>query len=309
MKKDESERFNAIYRRAVQELDLLRPTKAVVSYPLPSKDDWNRSTKASEGGEGSNAAYSDAPVVKVGTGTGFVVAPGYVLTNRHVVEGCTEILVVNPTDHEKKYHATVIASQDTPDLALLKVGDGIQGGKDAASASPAKFELPAIALANQFPGRGEDIMALGFPGGTLLGLEMKSTKGAVVSSGDVAFDGNFLHSCIINPGNSGGPIVNQYGELIGVVVAIVKTSSIGNSYSIGIPIDLVGTFLKQHLPKAPESDAAVKPEASMQGSTEKPSAENADVGPTKMPRELLPWPKVDAKVSPSTVFIIGKSAG
>lgn len=315
------DRYNALYRRATQELNI-RPEGSYVSFPIPNAGDWDKKDKPKD--SDNKSRYSDAPAVSTATGTGFVVAPGYIMTNHHVVEGCSEIVVVDPTKRERQYQAKVVASQKNPDLALLELVYAEKAeGPDKAS-DKGRLTAAPLVLAQKLSDRGEDIMALGFPGGALLGLELKSTKGAVISLGDPTFDGSFLHSCIINPGNSGGPIVNQYGELIGVVVAIVKTSSIGNAYSIGIPVEQVREFLDKHLPKttsadnqqpatpAPETVATVESEQnSADDASEKPDEEkdSSETGKDEQDksRPVLSWPKVDAKVSPSTVFIIGKT--
>jgi S1-C subfamily serine protease len=225
-----------------------------------------------------------------------------VLTNRHVVEGCTEIVIVDPRNRDKQLTAKVIASSEDPDLALLEC-EGL--------------EAPAVTLADQLPPRGEDIMCLGFPGGSLLGLALKSTKGSVISLGDEGLDGgNFLHSCIINPGNSGGPIVDQTGRIVGVVVAIVKTNAIGNAYSIGIPVERVRPFLDAEIKKYEESKQEPVDPNLAAAPVDVPAGDGSEGAPAEPPppppppkpaaAKAITWAEVDAKVSPSTVFIIGK---
>jgi len=281
-----SRRLNQVYRRAVHDLDLAPGEARHFVFLSPFALDLKKN------GEGGNSAGDTRERVQIGSGTGFVVGPDRVLTNRHVIEGCTEIVIVDPKNRDRHLPAKVIASSENPDLALLECK-----GLDA----------PAITLADRLPLRGEDIMCLGFPGGSLLGLALKSTKGSVISQGDKDMDGgNFLHSCIINPGNSGGPIVDQSGNLVGVVVAIVKTSRIGTAYSIGIPVERVREFLDKEMNK----EDADSDEEGASPATPKPSdalaAEKVAPEASHAPR-VLTWGEVDAKVSPSTVFILGKS--
>lgn len=279
--------FNQIYRRAVHDLDLSPGQATHFVFLSPFAIDLKK--------DGGSGAGDTRERVQIGTGTGFVVAPHLVLTNWHVVDGCTEIMIVDPKNRERQLTATVIASTENPDLALLECKG---------------LEAPSITLADHLPLRGEDIMCLGFPGGSLLGLALKSTKGSVISQGDEGLDGgNFLHSCIINPGNSGGPIVDQAGRLVGVVVAIVKTSSIGNAYGIGIPVERVRRFLDAEIKKYEATRAAT----ASSSKTETPSGEPASEGTEtakgssgSTPSRPLSWAEVDAKVSPSTVFIVGK---
>ena len=85
-----------------------------------------------------------------------------------------EIAIVDPRDRERQMTAKVIATSENPDLALLECE---------------ALEAPAVNFAERLPPRGEDIMCLGFPGGSLLGLALKSTKGSVISLGDDDLDG------------------------------------------------------------------------------------------------------------------------
>jgi S1-C subfamily serine protease len=294
-------RLNHIYRQAVHDLGLEPAEAETFVFLAPFALD--RTDKGQAEGE-ENGSRDTRERVQIGSGTGFVVAPHLVLTNRHVVEGCTEIVIIDPSNRDRQMTAKVIASSEDPDLALLECET---------------LEAPPVTLAERLPPRGEDIMSLGFPGGSLLGLALKSTKGSVISLGDEGLDGgNFLHSCIINPGNSGGPIVDQTGMLVGVVVAIVKTNAIGNAYSIGIPVERVRPFVEPEIKKYEESKqepvdpslAAVPVEVPAEDGSE--PAEAVAPPPPPPPKKPAPakpitWAEVDAKVSPSTVFILGKT--
>ena len=220
------------------------------------------------GGDGAIPSLLDEPdevVVGIATGTGFVIAPGFVLTNAHVVEGASDIVILDPNDREKQLVATVVATSENPDLALLQCSD---------------LEAPAMPLAETMPRRSTEIMVLGYPGGSLLGLELKSTRGQITSQADAKIDGgSFLFDANVNPGNSGGPVIDQTGKVVGVVVAMVRTNAIGSAYSVGIPMERVWPFLEEHLPET------------------QPATE---VG------EEAEWADVDERCGPSTVFITAK---
>jgi S1-C subfamily serine protease len=135
------------------------------------------------------------------------------------------------------------------------------------------LQAPAIPLRKQFPGRGADLMVLGYPKGRLLGLGIKSTRGSVIAMPDAGI-GGFLHSAMSARGNSGGPIVDQSGSLIGVVVGGFEFQE--NTYSIGISVDEVWPFVSQHVPDFTGAE----------------------------PSKAMPsWTDVDAMVSQSAVFI------
>jgi len=217
---------------------------------------------------------TDVASVAVGYGTGFVVAPGLVLTNEHVVRSAREIMVHDPADFTRQLVATVVAVDKDLDLALLKVND---------------LKAPPLKLAETLPPRTSDIMAMGFPGGpSLLGNKLKSTKGSVISMGDPTLDGgNFLHSCLINPGNSGGPIIDQYGDVIGVVRAIAKISEIGDSYSIGIPIERVLPFFEEQRKKL-EPPAPPTPPEGQPVPSSAPASDAAASSPPGTPDPAAP---------------------
>ncbi|MBL8828680.1 MAG: trypsin-like peptidase domain-containing protein [Planctomycetaceae bacterium] len=252
--------FNDLYRMALRELKLKPGTKSLTfTLVTPYGKSFDRS-----GGDGVSGLLDEPQdaVVSTASGTGFVIAPGYVLTNHHVIEGATEIGVRDPEDRDKQYKAIVVASLEVPDLALLKV----EG-----------FNAPPLQLESKLPRRGTDLMALGFPLGNALGTELKTTRGAIISMSDPQLDGNCMIGAQINPGNSGGPIVDQQGNVIGVVVAKTYQERFISSYGIAIPCELVWPFLNKHLP---------------------------DLKPVETGAAPLDWPDVDAKASPSTVFIM-----
>jgi S1-C subfamily serine protease len=258
--------LNDLYRTAVHDLNL-KPVSKTDRFVLMSPYGKAGDPRENGGQDGLRGMLEEPPesVVGIATGTGFVVAPGYVVTNNHVVEGGSELVIMDPKNPERHLQATVVATLTDPDIALLRCE---------------QLDAPPLPLAAGMPRNGTDIMALGYPGGSLLGMEQKVTRGTVISQSDPHMDGgNFLHSATVNPGNSGGPIVNDQGHVVGVVVAVVRTATIGNAYGVGIPVERVWPFLREHL-------ADVQP---------------ADAG---APGKL--WPDVGDAASPGTVFLSAK---
>ena len=258
--------LNDLYRTALHDLDL-KPASKTDRFYLMSP--YGKAGDPSENGgkDGLRGMLEEPPeaVIGIATGTGFVVAPGYVVTNNHVVEGGSELVIMDPKDHERHLPATVVATLSDPDIALLRCE---------------QLDAPSLPLAAAMPRNGTDIMALGYPGGSLLGMEQKVTRGTVISQSDPQMDGgNFLHSATVNPGNSGGPIVNDQGHVVGVVVAIVRTTTIGNAYGVGIPVERIWSFIREHL---------------------------ADVQPADAGAPEKKWPDVGSEAGPSTVFISAK---
>ena len=145
------------------------------------------------------------------TGTGFIVSEtGKVLTNAHVVEGCTEILVNGQP-------ATKINSSESFDLAIVQA------------------DLPAITEIATFAGSparlNSDVTVVGYPlSGILGGLNV--TRGAVSSLKGLGGDEiNMQISAPVQPGNSGGPALDATGAVVGVVVA--KLDAVRLSDAIG----------------------------------------------------------------------------
>ena len=169
----------------------------------------------------------------VSSGTGFVIAPHVILTNHHVVEGSTGLLVLDPKNpHGEPLAAELIAESEKPDLALVRCKS---------------LDAPSVRLVEKLPTRGTDIMVLGYPLGPTFGTTLKSTRGAVVAMPDAAVDNMFLYDAVTNPGNSGGPLCDKCGRVAGVVRAV--TGSVGGSYGAGIPIADAMPFIRQHVPE------------------------------------------------------------
>jgi serine protease Do len=155
-----------------------------------------------------------------GQGSGFVVRPdGYIMTNNHVVAGATEIQVFLANGRE--YEAEVVGADAETDLAVIKI--------DADGLPATRFgDSDAIEV-------GQWVLAVGNP----FRLENTVTAGIISAKSrpnmGLAYYGNLIQTdAAINPGNSGGPLVNLYGEVIGVNNAI--TTQTGGSMGIGFAI-------------------------------------------------------------------------
>jgi len=139
---------------------------------------------------------------RIGTASGFVVgAPGYVLTNHHVVSQCTEVRAP-----ASKATLRVVAQDERNDLALLE-------GEIAAS---------DIALfRTRYPARlGEPVVVAGFPLTDLLAASLNVTTGSVSALAGPKNDASLIQiTAPIQRGNSGGPVLDENGEVIGVVTS------------------------------------------------------------------------------------------
>lgn len=155
----------------------------------------------------------------VGQGSGVIVdEAGYILTNNHVVENASEIMV-NLSGNERR-EATIVGLDETTDLAVLKIDSG--GLIAAPWGDSDALEVGAL------------VWAVGNP----FGLDRSVTMGIVSAKNRRGFQGtsayqDFLQTdAAINPGNSGGPLVDVTGKIVGINTAIVGRSYQGVSFSI-----------------------------------------------------------------------------
>jgi S1-C subfamily serine protease len=151
----------------------------------------------------------------VSSGTGFVVAPARLLTNQHVVKGCTGMRV--RTADGTELAAQVTASDEERDLALLTVQGSDPG-------PPLSFRSgPAVR-------RGEGVVTYGFPLAGLLSSGPTLTTGEVSAlTGLRDNQGQFQISAPVQPGNSGGPLLDHAGHVMGVVVSKLNAQRIARS--------------------------------------------------------------------------------
>lgn len=157
----------------------------------------------------SKEQANSAPNLKIkATGSGFFVsAKGHVLTNRHVIEGCSVIRKADGANLQELYF------DKKNDLALLKASP--------PSPAVAKFRK------NRRVELGERVITAGFPLHGIISSGLNVTEGTVSALGPGG-DSSFIQiSAPVQQGNSGGPLIDHFGNIIGVVVAklnVLKTA-------------------------------------------------------------------------------------
>ena len=137
------------------------------------------------------------------SGSGFFVASNVVITNKHVVRGCTTLRV--RSDSGRSFKADVSIADPTVDLALLSV----------------EGDAPAIASfrAGAPPRPGEDVVAVGYPLSGLLADQVNVSTGSINALAGMYNDDRILQmSAPVQPGSSGGPLFDASGNVIGIVV-------------------------------------------------------------------------------------------
>lgn len=157
-------------------------------------------------------------------GSGIIFSQdGYVITNAHVIGNSKTAYAIRVvTSDGKVYKAGVVGYDSRTDIAVLKMDD-------AKGLTPATFgDSSQLAV-------GQDIIVVGNPGG--LDYQNTTTKG-VISALDRKLSTSSLTKYIqtdaaINPGNSGGPLVNYYGQVVGITTSkIVSETYEGMGFAI-----------------------------------------------------------------------------
>ncbi len=163
-------------------------------------------------------------------GSGFIIsADGYVLTNRHVVDGADSIIV--RMHDRRELLAKVVGSDERSDIALLKMdGD----------------DLPVASLGSSSDLKvGEWVLAIGSP----FGFDHSVTSGIVSAKGRSLPNENYVPfiqtDVAINPGNSGGPLFDLDGEVVGINAQIYSRTGGFMGLSFAIPIEVALDVVEQ----------------------------------------------------------------
>lgn len=165
-------------------------------------------------------------------GSGVIVnaEKGYVLTNNHVIDNASEIMVT--LKDGRKLVAELIGTDPQTDIAVLKVNS---------------TDLKAVELSNSDKLRvGDFALAIGHP----FGLDQTVTSGIVSGLGrsGLGIEGyeDFIQTdASINPGNSGGALVNLHGKLIGINTAIFSKSGGNIGIGFAIPVNMAKSVMDQ----------------------------------------------------------------
>lgn len=165
-------------------------------------------------------------------GTGFIISSdGYVLTNRHVVDGASSVRI--RLSDRRELTARIVGSDEQSDIALLKV--------DAK-------DLPTVRIGNSDDLKpGQWVVAIGSP----FGFDHSVTAGIVSAVGranpyaDQRYVPFIQTDVAINRGNSGGPLLDTRGQVVGINSQIFSNSGGYMGVSFAIPIDVAMNAVNQ----------------------------------------------------------------
>lgn len=209
----------------VPELETQKPASDALSVP-------DIYTKVKDSVVGIVVTTAANQQVSQGSGTGIILTEdGYISTNAHVVDGATKIKVVL-TD-ESEYEAELVGSDSRTDLAVLKI--------NKTGLTPAEIgDSDALVV-------GQSVVAIGNP----YGLELAGTVTSGIVSAlnrKIVIEGFYMTliqtDASINPGNSGGPLVNEYGQVIGITSSKIVSSGF-EGIGFAIPITSAKTIIQE----------------------------------------------------------------
>jgi serine protease Do len=162
------------------------------------------------------------------SGSGVIISEdGYVVTNNHVVDNATEVIV--SLYNGRSYDAKITGTDPSTDIAVLKIDEN---------------ELPFATIANSDRVRvGDWVLAVGNPfnlaSTVTAGIVSAKARNIHILSDNSAIESFIQTDAAVNPGNSGGAIVNLKGELIGINTAIATPTGTYAGYSFAVPSNIV----------------------------------------------------------------------
>lgn len=193
---------------------------------VPEVTNPDASAESESAPESAPESADLANLVVLGSGSGFLVAPNLVITNRHVVDDGKRFRVRNDDGFSSVARTIAISSDSVIDLALLELAQPCN-----------ETSLPVLAVN---PRQEDPVMVLGYPLPDVLELSLTSSRGSI--SKFVENDLQFIHSASTDPGNSGGPCVDSDGRVAGVHAAKSAVSSNVRNYAVSA--SAIQRFLK-----------------------------------------------------------------
>ena len=182
-----------------------------------------------------------------GSGTGFIITKdGYILTCHHVIKNSSEIKI---SIEGEIYPAKLVLDDPNNDLALLKINGSFS----------------AIAFSSKRSAKmGQEVFTIGYPNPRLQGVNAKYTEGSISSLTGFQDDLRLYQISVpVQPGNSGGALVDENGNILGVIVAMLSaktTFKISGSLPQNVNYAVKSIYAQAMLDSLPEiSDKLIPP--------------------------------------------------
>lgn len=174
-----------------------------------------------------------SPSILKASGSGVIISSdGYIVTNNHVVQQADKITIT--LNDKRKYNATVIGTDPSTDLALLKIDEKeldfvTYGSSDAIEV-------------------GDWVLAVGNPfnltSTVTAGIISAKARNINILGSNSAIESFLQTDAVVNPGNSGGALVDINGKLVGINAAIASRTGSYIGYSFAIPVTIVKKVVK-----------------------------------------------------------------
>lgn len=182
-----------------------------------------------------NNAIRPRQNVQKGIGSGFIISDnGYILTNQHVIDNASSI-IVHLGNPETTFNAKIVGQDYELDLAILKID------------SNNKFSTLVLGDSNNIRA-GDWVVAIGNPYGLdhTVTVGVISAKGRPINIENRVYKNLIQTDAAINPGNSGGPLLNTKGEAIGINTAVnAQAQGIGFAISVNTAKEIINELIEK----------------------------------------------------------------
>lgn len=230
-------------------------------------------------------------MISSGLGAGFFIGPNLIVTNTHVVDGATTLLVKGATS-EALFDATVIKKNYTTDIALIELNNWEE------YATVNGMEILTF-VTNDDVVLGDTVWSIGHP----WGLYWSISEG-IVSYPARRIDMSMIYyiqtDAFIHQGNSGGPLLNGNGDVVGIVSKIYSPT-LSDGFGLAIPSDIAANVVDSMTSHAP-----------VEWSTIGIDIELSDDGKHVIVTEVFDWPStrgIDIKVGDKLIEITTNKTG
>ncbi len=215
-------------------------------------------------------------------GAGFFIAPNLIVTNTHVITDGKNV-IVQSYNSVAQFNATVIAKNQTTDVALIKLDDW-QGYTDVNDYTILDIVSSRDTVA------GDEVWSIGHP----WGLYWTVSHG-IVSSNKRRIDSSMMYyiqtDAAIHQGNSGGPLLDSNGDVVGIVSKVFSLTQ-SDGFGLAIPGDIVIDSINQ-----------LKETGRVAWSTIGLNLEQTDNGTAVRVAEVLDWPSTrGADIQPGDIL-------
>jgi len=167
----------------------------------------------------------DNQIIAASSGTGFLISKeGLMVTNYHVIEGCSDVKAVY---NGNEFVSKILAVDKVNDLAIIKTE--IKSKK-------------AYSISNEDGQLLEEVIVAGYPLGKKISASIKATSGTVTALAGLGDNyAEFQTDAALNSGNSGGPIINEFGNVVGVAVSKIQQEGV-ESFNFGVKSSILKIF-------------------------------------------------------------------